>query len=134
VYLVNDNVSKTFTSILILLVVAATSCNRRHTPVASTGELTADEYNVFSAYIAGTFGDKDKSGPERTVTKIVFFNLTQSGDDELLPDENGRPVPWEKTAEFLREKATCSTTNNDRLLSKSKLEASISTSPFSLSR
>jgi hypothetical protein len=30
--------------------------------------------------------------------------MSQSGDDDLLHDENGHPSPWGKTAEFLRKK------------------------------
>jgi hypothetical protein len=57
---------------------------------------------VVSAYVTGLFaGHEGKEHP----SKIVILKMTSPGDDDLLPDENGHPVPWEKTAESLRQKA-----------------------------
>jgi hypothetical protein len=38
-------------------------------------------------------------------SKIVILNTTSCCDDDYMPDENGRPVTWEKTAESLRQKS-----------------------------
>ena len=98
-------VRKTLAIVLLSIVVGLTACNRGHRPVASTGELTADEYNVLSAYIAGKLNGKDKERVSQEPPKLIFFSMTKSGDDDLLRDENGRPIPWEKTADSLHTKA-----------------------------
>lgn len=73
--------------------------------MAPASDLTGDEYNLFSAYVTDLQGGKDKASDSKQVAKIIVLNMTQSGDDDLLPDENGHPVPWENTAESLRERA-----------------------------
>ena len=94
------------TAILLSAVLSFTACNRGRGPVAPTRELTTDEYGVFSAYFAETFtGQKGEELTKDGIIKIVVSNTTSSGDDDLLRDENGRPVPWEKTAESLRKEA-----------------------------
>jgi hypothetical protein len=62
----------------------------------------AAEYEVLTAWIEGRFKSKDRVG--KGMAKLVIFDTTNSGDDDLLPDENGRPIAWEKTAESLRKK------------------------------
>jgi len=95
-------VHKRLTAILLSLVVGLTTCNRGKSHVAPKGELSAAEYEVFSAYIAGKFTAKKQIG-EDTAKIVIIFDTTESGDDDLLRDENGRPIPWEKTAESLRK-------------------------------
>jgi len=80
---------------MLSVVVPSTACNRGR-------KFTANEYDVVSAYVSGKFATH--KGEEQP-SKIVILNTTSSGDDDLLLDENGRPVPWEKTAKSLREKA-----------------------------
>lgn len=96
---------KTFAVFLLSLTIGLGACNRAHKPMLPAAHLTADEYNVLSGYLADTFSGKGKEDGGKRPTKLIVFNITQSGDEELLPDENGHPVPWEKTAESLRKKA-----------------------------
>ena len=91
--------------LLSLVVVSLSGCNRGHKPIAPAADLSLDEYNVFSGYVADTFSGGRKEQDSKQPAKLIFLNMTQSGDDDLLPDENGHPVPWEKTAESLRKKA-----------------------------
>lgn len=93
------------TLLLSLVVIGLSGCNRAHKPTAPVPDLTSDEYDVFSGYLADTFRKRDKGRDSQQPPKLVFLNMTQSGDDDLLLDENGHPVPWEKTAESLRKKA-----------------------------
>jgi hypothetical protein len=97
--------AKRLTTILLSLVVSLTACHRGQVSVAPAAELSPDEYVVLSAYIGGKFSEPEKQRVSQRVTKLVFLNMTQSGDDDLLRDENGRPVPWEKTVESLRKRA-----------------------------
>jgi hypothetical protein len=93
-------------AILLSLVVGLTACNREKSRVAPTGQLTADEYEVLSVYLADTFTvQRVKELSSKGVIKIVVSNMTSSGDDDLLRDENGQPIPWEKTVKSLRTKA-----------------------------
>jgi hypothetical protein len=101
----SGTVRKTIAIAFLSLAVGLSGCNRGHKPVAPAADLTPDEYNLFSAYVADLQGGKDKGHDSKQVVKLIVFNMTQSGDDDLLPDENGHPVPWEKTAESLRKKA-----------------------------
>ena len=98
-------VRKTLVVALLSLVLGLCGCNRGRKLVAPASDLTADEYNLFSAYVTDLQGGKDKASESKQVAEIIVLNMTQSGDDDLLPDENGHPVPWGKTAESLREKA-----------------------------
>jgi len=91
-------------AIALLSLVGLSGCNRAHRPIAPAADLAPDEYNVFSGYLAGTFNGKEEERNSKRPAKLIFFNMTQSGDDDLLPDENGHRVPWEKTAESLRQK------------------------------
>jgi hypothetical protein len=90
------------TAILLSLVLALASCNRGHGPLALRPEIGAAEYEVLTAWIDATLNDKDRVS--KGIVKLVIFDTTQSGDDDLLTDENGRPIPWEKTADSLRKK------------------------------
>jgi hypothetical protein len=93
------------TVLLSLVVVSLSGCNRDHKPIAPAADLSVDECKVFSGYIADTFSRRRKEQDSKQPAKLVFLNTTNSGDDDLLPDENGHSVPWEKTAESLRKKA-----------------------------
>jgi len=95
-------VSKKPTTILLSLVLALVSCNRGHSHVSSRREISAAEYQVLTAWIDATFTGKERVG--KGVVKVVIFDTTQSGDDELLGDENGQRIPWDKTAESLHKK------------------------------
>jgi hypothetical protein len=64
------------------------------------------EYEVLSVYIDRVFTDGEgKRQVSKDIVKIVIFDSTNSGDNDLLRDGNGQPIPWEKTAESLRMKA-----------------------------
>lgn len=80
---------------LLSVVVGLTSCNRKR-------QFSADEYEVVSAGITGLFANHAGKGHPND---IVILRMTSSGDDDILPDENGHSVPWEKTAESLRQRA-----------------------------
>ena len=88
--------------ILLSLVVDLTACNRRQKPATPTREVSAAEYEVLTAWIDATLTGKERA--DKGIAKVVIFDTTKSGDDGLLGDENGRPIPWEKTAESLRKK------------------------------
>jgi hypothetical protein len=90
------------TTILLWLVLALAGCNRGHSPVSPKREISAAEYEVLTAWIDATFSGKERVG--KGVVKVVIFDTTQSGDDELLGDENGQRIPWGKTAESLQKK------------------------------
>lgn len=81
--------------LLLLVVVGLTSCNRKR-------QFTADEYDAVSAGVTGLLANHQGKGHP---SQIVILKMTSSGDDDLLRDENGHPIPWEKTAESLRQKA-----------------------------
>jgi hypothetical protein len=57
---------------------------------------------VLTFWIDATFTGKERVG--NGVAKVVIFDTTQSDDDELLSDENGQRIPWDKTAEALHKK------------------------------
>lgn len=90
---------KRFRAILLVVVVALTACNRSK---ATPGEFTANENDVVSAYVADVFANHKN---QLQASKIVILKTTSSGEDTLLPDENGRPIPWEKTADSLLRRA-----------------------------
>jgi hypothetical protein len=87
--------------ILLALVVGLASCNRGRKAVTPEREMSAAEYEVLTAWIDAKLNSKERVGK---IAKVVIFDTTKSGDDDLLGDENGRPIPWEKTAESLRKK------------------------------
>jgi hypothetical protein len=68
------------------IVLALVSCNRGHSPVSSRREISAAEYEVLTAWIDATFTGKERVG--KGVVRVVIFDTSQSGDDELLGDEN----------------------------------------------
>ena len=88
--------------ILLALVVGLTTCNRGQKAATPTREMSAAEYEVLTAWIDAKLNSKERVGKIAKV--LVIFDTTKSGDDDLLGDENGRPIPWEKTAESLRKK------------------------------
>jgi hypothetical protein len=92
-----------FITILLSLVVALTACNRGQEPATATREVSAAEYEVLTAWIDAKLAANDRAG-KGIAKQLVIFDTTKSGDDDLLGDENGRPVPWKKTAESLRKK------------------------------
>src|SRR6266404_7566547 len=96
----NIGVRKRLTIILASIAIAITACNRARGP-ASFGN---EEYEVISAFLAGTFRGKEGQ-VRKDVVKLVISDSTESGEGELLGDENGRTIPWEKTSESLRKKA-----------------------------
>jgi hypothetical protein len=95
---------------LLSLVVGLSACTRAHEPIAPASpaiDLTPEEYNVFSGYIADTFSGRrvregDTFVKRELDSKLIIFNITQSGE---LSGREWRPDPWEKAAESLREKA-----------------------------
>lgn len=93
---------KRLTVVLLSLIVGLTACNRQKSLEPMKSEYTANEYDVISAYVDGVLAN---ATGKRQIGKIVIFNMTSSGDADLLPDEKGRAATWEKTAESLREKA-----------------------------
>lgn len=86
---------------LLSIVVGLISCNRGQKPTTPTREMSAAEYEVLTAWIDAKLSGKEHVGK---VTKLAIFETTNSGDDHLFGDENGHPIPWEKTAESLRKK------------------------------
>lgn len=98
----NVSVSQRLTTILLSLLLALASCKHGYNHVAPKREMSAAEYEVLTAWIDATFAGKERVG--KGVVKLVIFDSTQSGDDELLGDENGQRIPWGKTAELLRKK------------------------------
>jgi|SRR5437762_5795447 len=77
-----------------------------------TGELSAAEYDVLSAWLGKKITAKAR---DNGLSQIVIYDTTDSDDDRLLRDDNGQPIPWEKEAESLRKKAS--------LLQQSTLDA-----------
>jgi len=92
-------------AIVLLSLVALRTCNGADRPLAPAADLNPNEYHVFSQYLADTFSGRDQERDNQPPAKLIFCNITKSGDNDLLPDENGHPVPWEKTAESMRKKA-----------------------------
>jgi hypothetical protein len=86
---------------LLSIVVGLIACNRGQKPTTPTREMSAAEYEVLTAWIDAKLSGKEQVGK---VTKVAIFETTNCGDDHLLGDENGHPIPWEKTAESLRKK------------------------------
>jgi len=64
--------------------------------------MSAAEYEVLTAWIDDTFTGKQRVG--KGVVKVVIFDTTDSDDDHLLKDDNGRPIPWKTMADSLRKK------------------------------
>lgn len=93
---------KRLMTILLSLVVGLTACNRGQRPATPAREMSAAEYEVLTAWIDAKL-TRQGAGRQRD-RQVVIFDTTKPGDDDLLGDENGRPIPWEKTAESLRKK------------------------------
>lgn len=96
-----SSMQKRLVTILLALVVFLTACNRGQKPATLTRELSAAEYEVLTAWIDAALTSMDRVG--KGIARVVIFDTTNSGDDHLLADENGRPITWEKTAESLRK-------------------------------
>jgi len=93
--------------IYVVVVLLTVSTVRSQVPAAATAEVSDAEYEVLSAYIAGTFtGSKGKARVDRDITRIVIVNVTQSDEqDRLLDDEHGHPMRWKTTTKLLRKQA-----------------------------
>jgi hypothetical protein len=117
-YLVRKNL------ILLLVVVAITSCTRGRSPAPPKNvEMSAAEYEVLSAWIDDTLTAKERA---KTLDQIVIYESTDSDDDRLLRDENGQSVPWEKAAESLRKKdSALQQTTLDTFRKANALKASV---------
>jgi len=78
----------------------------RSSPAHSSVEVGETEYEVVSAYIGGIFTSPNlENRVGQGIVKLIIANTTQSGEDDLLREDNGQPIPWEKTAKSLQEKA-----------------------------
>jgi len=69
-----------------------TFCAEGQTPGNEPERITASEYEVFSKYIAHSFGGM--TGYERTalaISQLVIVNLTQSDERDFEKD-----MPWRK--------------------------------------
>jgi hypothetical protein len=80
---------KRFITIVLSLVVALTACNRGQKPATPTREVSAAEYEVLTAWINAKLTGKELVG--KGIAKVVIFDTTKSGDDDLLADEK-RPT------------------------------------------
>jgi hypothetical protein len=88
-------------ALCLLAALLTTACTRNR-----TSELTPAEYDVLSAFIEGKItGQKTKKHTSKDMVKIAMFNMTNSGDGDLLPDGNGRPIPWMETSKSLLKRA-----------------------------
>jgi hypothetical protein len=114
-------VHKRLTAILLSLVVGLTTCNRGQNHVAPKSELNAAEYEAFSAYVAGKFTAKKQAGQD-TPKILIILDTTASGDDDLMPDENG------PNGRVLAQEVPLSPKTDHRCVSKSERAASIPSS------
>jgi hypothetical protein len=97
----NHRTRAVIAALCLLAALLTTACTRNR-----AGELTPAEYDVLSAFIEGKItGQKTKERTSKDMVNIAMFNMTNSGDRDLLPDGNGRPVPWIETANSLLKKA-----------------------------
>ncbi len=71
-------------------------------PVHHPLEVSETEYDVLSAWLNETF--TGQKAQDKGVVRIVITDMSQF-DDHTQVDGNGRPIPWEKTAKSLQEKA-----------------------------
>jgi hypothetical protein len=88
------------TILVVLVLVVLTSCNCSHKAITGKNELSAPEYEVLASWVDAKVTSKELVS--KGVGKVVIFNTT-SGDPHLQWQDNGRPVPWQKEAESLRE-------------------------------
>ncbi|HET9791106.1 MAG TPA: hypothetical protein VFR08_07375 [Candidatus Angelobacter sp.] len=86
-------------ALCLLAALLTTACTRNR-------DLTPAEYDVLSAFLEGKItGQNMKERTSKDMVRIVMFNMTNSGDRDLLPDGNGRPIPWIETSASLLKKA-----------------------------
>jgi hypothetical protein len=97
-------VNKKLSALLLSVLVSLITCQAGKSAVPPSAELTADEYGVFSAYIAGKFTGQKDSETGKDITKIVILNTSSPGDQHYLSDENGQRISWEGAAESLRKR------------------------------
>jgi len=93
-------VRKKFPIIVLSLIVGLSGCNRAHRPVAP--DIRPEEYDAISGYLAYRF-----TGYEKNHEKLIFFNMTESENDDATPFKGTpfKPGPWQQTADFLRQQA-----------------------------
>lgn len=90
---------KTPAIIVLSLFVGLSGCNRAHRRIAP--DKRPEEYDAFSGYLTYRF-----TGYEKNHGKLIFFNRTESEDDDPTPFKGTpfKPDPWQQTADFLRQK------------------------------
>jgi hypothetical protein len=88
--------------------------------------VSAAEYDVLSAWIAGTFkGQESKEGVGKDIVKIVILNLTQSDENDTRLDENGRPIPWKEAASLIKQSPALQRTTIDAFREVNAQQASL---------
>jgi hypothetical protein len=90
---------------LISAVVVLLTVNtlRGQAQVAATAQLSDAEYDVLSAYIAGTFtGLKGESRVGKGITRIIIINATEAANPL---DDKGHPMRWKRITKLLRKEA-----------------------------
>jgi hypothetical protein len=95
---------------LISAVVVLLTVNtlRGQARVAATAQLSDAEYDVLSAYIAGTFtGLKGESRVGKGITRIIIINATEAANPL---DDKGHPMRWKQITKLLRKEALDPTT------------------------
>jgi hypothetical protein len=100
------------TALLLLLLLALTGCNRGQSPSKAREEMSAVEYEVLSAWLGEKITAKAR---DNGLSQIVIYDTTDPDYGQLLRDDNGQPIPWNKGADSLRKKAS--------LLQQSALDA-----------
>ncbi len=109
-------------AVLAAVVVAIWLAHRARPPV----NVSETEYAVLSAWLNDTFtGQNAEHREAKGIVKIVIANTSQF-DDHTQVDENGQPVPWEKTAKSLQENAP----GLQRTTIDAFREANLRTAPF----
>ena len=78
-------------AICLLVIVLAVASVWRQKSIAQQREVSAAEYDVFSAYITSKFAPQHGAGPE---TSVILLNMTQSDELETFSDANGNTQPW----------------------------------------
>jgi hypothetical protein len=95
-------------SAVALTVVAASlvmMMSHRRSPARAPVQVGETEYEVLSAWLNDTFtGQKAEQRVGKGIARIVIADMSQF-DDHTQVDENGKPIPWEKTAKLLQENA-----------------------------
>ena len=63
--------------------------------------MSTTEYEVLTDWIDAEFTGKERV--DKKIAKVVIFDATESGDDDLLDNDEGQHIPWEKTADSVRK-------------------------------